>query len=160
MFDLADANLPWIEQYQFVSGWPSGYGLPELVTFLREQNQATPGGITVARTIFNDHPLHTLNIYLQPSLSLFTFGDDNPAHAAFLARLSSERRVLLVLPTENGTPERIREPARSLLKCGTPIWSYTRPKGTSGFVVYELVCGDNQIKATYDRSQHRETLAE
>jgi|GEM_PF-3640279 len=149
LFDLPDANLPELEQWQLVSGWPSGYGMAELVSYLREQAQATPGGITVARTIFNDHPLHTLNVYLAgtQSLSLFTLGDDNPNHVAELARLSTERRVLFVLLTDNGAPEHIRDPALPLLKCGTQIWSYTRPKGTSGLIVYELRCDENQIKS-------------
>lgn len=149
LFDLPDANLPELERWQLVSGWPSGYGMAELISYLREQAQATPGGITVARTIFNDHPLHTLNIYLAgtQSLSLFTLGDDNPNHVAELARLSTERRVLFVLLTENGTPDHIREPALPLLKCGTQIWSYTRPKSTSGLIVYELRCDANQIKS-------------
>lgn len=149
LFDLPNANLPAIEQFQLVNGWPSGYGTPELVIFLREQSENTPGGVTVARTIFNDHPLHTLNIYLTPSatLSVLTLGDDNPAEVLALAQLSARMRVLFVLATENGSPERIRLPALPLLQCGRPIWSITRPKGSSGFVVYDLRCDENQIKA-------------
>src|SRR4030095_10695392 len=115
LFDLPDATLPRIEQYQLVNGWPSGYGTAELVAFLREQAQATQGGVTVARTFFPDHPLHTLNIYLpSESLSLFTLGD-NPSDVRALALLSSQRRVLLVLATDNGAPERSRSPGLPLL---------------------------------------------
>jgi hypothetical protein len=34
--DFKEARLPAIEQWQYVSGWPSGYGLEELVLFLKK----------------------------------------------------------------------------------------------------------------------------
>lgn len=146
LFDLPDATLPRIEQYQLVRGTPAGYGTAELVEFLRAQAQATQGGITVARTSFLDHPMQTLNIYLpSESLSLFNLG--KPGDERTLALMSLQRRVLLVLATDNGAPERFRSPSLALMKCGQPIWSYTKPKGTTGFVVYDLRCDENQIRA-------------
>jgi hypothetical protein len=141
---LPEADIPEAERFQFVTGWPSGYGVGELAAFLREQGAATPGGITVARTFWADHPLQSLNIYLtpSPSLSLYTVADDNAASVKYIGWLSTKRRTLLVLSTDRGVPQRVKEAGTPLLKCGRPIWSYTRPGGTTGFVVHELACGE------------------
>ncbi|NMC36336.1 phospholipid carrier-dependent glycosyltransferase [Candidatus Beckwithbacteria bacterium] len=34
LFDVRHANLPQIEAWQYLEGWPSGYGFDELVTFI------------------------------------------------------------------------------------------------------------------------------
>jgi hypothetical protein len=144
LFALPSADIPAQERFQLVEGWPSGYGVRELVAFLREQAEATPGGILVARTGWADHPLQSLNIYLtpSPSLWLYTVGDDNEASVKHLTRLNTSRRTLLVLSTENGAPKHLRAAAAPLLSCGKQLWSYERLGGTSGFVVLELNCGD------------------
>ena len=144
LFALPEAGIPAVERFQFVNGWPSGYGVLELAAFLREQSEATPGGVVVARTNWIDHPLQSLNIYLTPSPSLFlyTVGDESEFSVWYLTWLNARRRTLLVLITERGAPKRVREPAAQLLKCGRPVWSYTRPGGVTGFVVLELNCGD------------------
>lgn len=144
MFALPAADIPAPERYQFVEGWPSGYGVKELAAFLREQAEATPGGILVARTNWADHPLQSLNIYLTPSprLSLYTVGDDSEASVKYLTWLNTKRRTLLVLSTDKGVPDRIKAAAAPLVGCGKPVWSYQRAGGTGGFVVLELNCGD------------------
>jgi hypothetical protein len=154
---LPDADLPWREHSLFVTGWTSGYGVRELAAFLQEQSAATPGGITVARILWTDHPLQSLNIYLtpSPSLSLYTVADKNAASVRELARLSARRRTLLVLSTERGVPQyhgphrrredNLREAGAPLLGCSKTIWSYTRPGGITGFVVQELSCGGSPI---------------
>jgi hypothetical protein len=140
---LPDAEIPEAERFQFVTGWPSGYGIGELTAFLREQSAATPGGVLVARTYWADHPLQSLNIYLSPSpsLTLYTVADESEGSVKYLTYLNTKRRTLLVLSTERGVPIRVREAASPLLGCGRPIWSYTRPGGMTGFVVLELDCG-------------------
>ncbi|HEX7313075.1 MAG TPA: glycosyltransferase family 39 protein [Pyrinomonadaceae bacterium] len=144
MFTLPEADIPAAERFQFVDGWPSGYGVLGLVDFLRQQSEATPGGILVARTNWADHPLQSLNIYLtpSPSLTLHTLGDDNETSVAYLTSLNTKHRTLLVLSTDRGAVRHIKMPALPLLKCGKPVWSYTRPDGRTGFVVLELHCGD------------------
>ncbi|MDQ3665513.1 MAG: hypothetical protein M3410_02745 [Acidobacteriota bacterium] len=145
LFALPEADLPALERYQLVTGWPAGYGVRELATFLQEQSAATPGGITVARTNWADHPLQSLNIYLtpSPSLSLRTIRDEHAPSVTEMVRLSTRRRTLLVLSTEHGVPERLREAAAPLLRCSKEIWSYTRPGGMTGFVVRELSRGES-----------------
>lgn len=144
LFALPEADLPAPERFQFVEGWPSGYGVRELAAFLRGQGEATPGGVLVVRTNWADHPLQSLNIYLSgsPSLSLYTLADESESGVKYVTYLNTKQRTLLVLGTDRGAPHRIREPAAPLLGCGRPVWSYTRPGGTSGFVVLELACGD------------------
>jgi hypothetical protein len=148
LFRLPQAEIPGPERFQFVEGWPSGYGVRELADFLRGQGEATPGGVMVARTNWADHPLQSLNIYLQPSptLSLYTLADEDASKMKYLTYLNTKRRTLLVLSTEGGVPQRLREGAAPLLTCGRPVWSYTRPGGASGFVVLELNCGDLPTK--------------
>lgn len=144
LFALPDAALPEAERFQFVTGWPSGYGVRHLADYLRAEAAATPGGVTVARTYWADHPLQSLNIYLapSPSLSLFTLADEDESSARSLRWQSARRRTLLVLTTDRGVPHRIRKAGAPLLDCCRPLWSYTRPGGETGFVVYELNCGD------------------
>lgn len=144
LFALPQAGLPEAERFQFVTGWPSGYGVGELADFLRRQREATPGGLLVARANWADHPLQSLNIYLArtPGLSLYTVGDGNDTSVAYLTWLNTKQRTLLVLSTERGVPDRLKAAATPLLGCGVPVWSYTRPGGTAGFVVLELNCGD------------------
>ncbi|MET0645945.1 MAG: glycosyltransferase family 39 protein [Pyrinomonadaceae bacterium] len=144
LFALPAAGIPAAERFQFVEGWPSGYGVRELAAFIREQSAATPGGIVVARTNWADHPLQSLNIYLtpSPSLSLYTIGDESESSVWYLAWLNTKRRTLLVLGTDGGVPQRVKAAAAPLLGCGRPVWSYTRPGGVTGFVVLELNCGD------------------
>jgi hypothetical protein len=140
---LPQAEIPEIERYQFVTGWPSGYGVEELVAFLQAQSSVTSQTITVARLHWWDHPLQSLNIYLTPSstLSLYILDYQEAGSVAALARLSTERRTLLVLSTEHGEPQRLPAEVGPLLKCSTAIWSYTRPGGLTGLVVRELACG-------------------
>jgi hypothetical protein len=144
LFALPEAHIPAAERFQFVEGWPSGYGVRELAAFLREQGEATPGGVLVVRTNWADHPLQSLNIYLSgaSSLSLYTVGDESESSVKYLTWLNTKRRTLLVLGTEGGAPQRLRPAGSPLLGCGSPIWSYTRPGGMTGFMVYELDCGD------------------
>jgi hypothetical protein len=143
LFALPAAEIPAPERFQFVEGWPSGYGVRELADFLRAQGEATPGGVLVARTNWADHPLQSLNIYLtqSPSLSLYTIGDESESSVKYLTYLNTKRRTLLVLITDHGVPRRVREAGAPLLTCGRPVWSYTRPGGATGFVVLELDCG-------------------
>lgn len=144
LFALPEADIPAAERFQFVEGWPSGYGVRELAAFLREQGEATPGGVLVARTNWADHPLQSLNIYLSgaSSLSLYTVADESESSVKYLTWLNTKRRTLLVLITERNVPQRIRAAAAPLLGCGRPVWSHTRPGGMTGFVVLELNCGD------------------
>ncbi len=144
LFALPEADIPAPERFQFVEGWPSGYGVRELAVFLREQGEATPGGVLVVRTYWADHPLQSLNIYLSgsPSLSLYTVADESESSVKYLTWLNTRRRTLMVLSTDRGVPHRVRWPGAQLLGCGRPVWSYTRPGGASGFVVLELSCGD------------------
>lgn len=140
---LPQADIPAAEHVQFVTGWTAGYGVRELAAFLQVQGTTTPGGVNVARLDQWEHPLLSLNIYLTPSsvLSLYTINHNDPESALLIARLSAIRRTLLVLSTEHGVPRRMTEAVAPLLTCSTVIWSYTRPHGATGLVVYELTCG-------------------
>lgn len=144
LFDLPRAGLPEQERYQLVTGWPSGYGVQELAGFLQEQSQTTKGGIAVARLHWWDQPLQGLNVYLSdsPALSLYTIDYREHGILRTLAHLSTRRRTLLVLSTEQGMPTRLPEQIAPVLKCGHSVWSYTRPGNITGLVVLELACGE------------------
>jgi hypothetical protein len=45
--DPARAPLPDVEGFQYIWGWPSGYGWDDAVAFLREERTRHPDGITV-----------------------------------------------------------------------------------------------------------------
>lgn len=38
IFDIPNAKLPYIERWQYLESWPSGYGIKEVADFLRQQN--------------------------------------------------------------------------------------------------------------------------
>lgn len=52
--DLKSAPLPEIERWQYVTGWPSGYGLAELITYLKTDLPAQAGPPSVLVTEAND----------------------------------------------------------------------------------------------------------
>jgi hypothetical protein len=90
---LPQAELPEVERYQLVTGWPAGYGVNDLAAFLQAQSFVTSQGIVVARLHWWDHPPQSLNIYLTPSstISLYTLDYQEAGSVAALARLSTER---------------------------------------------------------------------
>jgi Dolichyl-phosphate-mannose-protein mannosyltransferase len=45
--DPAQAPLPALDRFQYVTGWPSGYGLRDSLAFLREQLPRHPAGILI-----------------------------------------------------------------------------------------------------------------
>lgn len=60
--DLKSAQLPEIERWQYIAGWPSGYGLAELITYLKtdppallvtEDNDLIKSGLPY---LWSDHP--------------------------------------------------------------------------------------------------------
>lgn len=140
LFDLPQAALPTLERYQLVTGWPSGFGVKELVTFLEQQSQITPGGINVIRLNVLDHPLQSLNIFLSssPNISLYTIEPNDRAAVATPGSLLNRPRTLLVLRTDRVLDDPNKNKVASLLSQSRVIWSYTRPGGQSGFAVYEL----------------------
>jgi len=83
--DIQTARLPEIERWQYVTGWPSGYGLSQLVDYLKtdtpdilivEENNLIRGGLPY---YWPDHPLqiivmteaNTTDYQLQPHQSAY-----------------------------------------------------------------------------------------
>ncbi len=136
MTDPKDADLPWAEDYRLIRGPAAGYGLPELVAFLREQTQQGP--INVVR--FNSvGPAHQgLDVYLTPTeaMQVLTIDHLDPNAAARVADLANARRTLLVSNPEGEHSAGI--PAPSDLAPAARIWSYVRPGSQSRMEVWEV----------------------
>ena len=94
----APARAPFtaVDRWQYVSGWPSGYGLPEAVGWL-EQAAARSGGVTVASLSYQGPTREGASIYLQRSAAnvhLVELGADD----------SPEEGLGQVVATQSGPP--------------------------------------------------------
>jgi hypothetical protein len=133
-----NAALPAIERWQYIGGWPSGYGLPELKAFLEEQAQL--GNLHVARLSFAYAPAQGLDVYLSPSraIRLHTIDWTDPTGAkARVARLSARRRTLFVSSPDGEALHGVV--AVNYFDNARLIWTYVKPGSDSKLVVWEIL---------------------
>jgi len=45
--DIPNARLPDMDRFQYIEGWPSGYGVEEAARFLKAEAERSPGGLIV-----------------------------------------------------------------------------------------------------------------
>jgi hypothetical protein len=137
--DLPKAPLPEIERVQFVSGWPSGYGLVELAEYLGQRSRQTPGGINVVRLKAPEPVYLGLDLYLKPSSAIVIYSTDRASLVDELSRLGrTQRPTFLVMSVENRQRWAVPATAQFILQCGDRVWSYVRTGGISGLAVYQV----------------------
>jgi Dolichyl-phosphate-mannose-protein mannosyltransferase len=128
--DPAAAPLPRVERFQYVDGWPSGYGWDEAARFFRRQLDADRGLITVVvddrghRTAFLALRAYLMN---QPRLDLVTRDLRDAGVRRQVALWARSRPVYVVRSASR--PRRLR-PARSWKEFELhPVLSVAKPDG-------------------------------
>lgn len=136
--DPARAPLPEFERYQFVTGWPSGYGTRDTLAFLREKLRERPGGL---RVVLHSAARRTLAFALSVEfryegwLVVDDLRLDDPAAAAALLGWAREMPTFVVVPP----PHRTRRPdAAALLPFVRLVLETHKPDGSLCDQVYEV----------------------
>jgi hypothetical protein len=137
------AALPAAERTQYISGWTSGYGLPELTAFLHEQ--AREGPLNIVRFASSGPANQGLDVYLHGAGSMQMFSIDPRVGGedvwpwpseSLIEKLTARRRTLFISNPEGDAPE--ERPATSQLRRGERIWTYARPGAESRLDVWEV----------------------
>lgn len=131
-----NAGLPAVESVRFISGGLSGYGLPEVAEFLRQQ--AMGGPLHVVRFDLVGPAHQGLEVYLQPSerLRLSLVDPVSPHLLSQLAERAAQRRTLFL-----SNPDVERDfglDAAELLIGSQRVWQHKRPWSSSGLEVWEI----------------------
>lgn len=136
--DPARAPLPEVERFQFVDGWPSGYGVRETIAFVKRQAERHKGGV---RVVLQSNARRTIAFAASVAFRYdgFVVVDDlrlnDPASPATLATWARELPTFVVIPI----PHRGGRPAPDALPPGARLVLETRkPDGTLSDQVYEL----------------------
>lgn len=134
--DPAAAELPAVERSQYVTGWASGYGLPELAQYLRQH--ADTGTINVVRFAQSGPPREGLDVYLRPSPSLHmrSVAVADATAAAQLRAATATARTFFVADSAQD------EADLAALAAGAPtisrVWEYVRPGAETRLTLWEL----------------------
>jgi hypothetical protein len=134
-----DAALPSVERTRYISGGLSGYGLPELALFLRQQAQAGP--LNVVRFDLVQPPREGLDVYLSAgdSIRLHTIDHRDDRAAAQLAQLAATQRTLFVSNPDH--EKTVGVSVGAYVANGARIWSYERPGAQTQLEVWEISAG-------------------
>lgn len=128
--DPATAALPPMERWQYVEGWPSGYGWRESYEFLQRERLRHPGGIRVATEA--RHPVLKAYFIGQPGVDVKAFDFEEPSALARVAAWVGDRPGWLV--TSGATPASERDAGLTL----EHVAAFTKP-GRGGWLnVYRL----------------------
>jgi hypothetical protein len=126
--NIAEANLPEIERWQYITGWPSGYGLRELTNYLR----FNPPQVLVTE---NSDLIRSGVDYLWPEhpFAILPLDDDlqlTDAHQAQLNQvLSASGSAYMAINILEELPDNF---SGQLLK------EFPRPEGKSSLRLYQL----------------------
>jgi hypothetical protein len=103
VFEPPKAALPQVERWQYVTGWPSGYGVPELAIDLESFALSNHDGINVVRFDFWNPPNQSLDVYLvvQPSLHLYTLQAGSDALMQRMQEIAGQRQTYFVAGPRN-----------------------------------------------------------
>jgi len=136
-------SLPEAVRWQYINGWPAGYGARELAAFLEAESQKTPDGINVLRP---PHVLHTYRGGLDLYLDLAKAGrvhrhvmleGDVQDFQKLAGDLSAERCTFFVFDAsheDSRTYYQLISPGLDLTK----VWSQPKPDSSLGFEAWEI----------------------
>jgi hypothetical protein len=131
-------------RWQFIEGWPSGYGVSDLVGFLEGEVRAGDESVYVMRFFNWDQAHQGVNLHLRSNK---TSSDDSGLE--FIATLEPEmlepsaeglipnRRTFIVLDRANSEAVAILDEFQPLMNAEL-VWSHVRPGGASGLEVWEI----------------------
>lgn len=98
--DPPRAPLPRLERYQYLNGWPSGYGVRETVEFFRQALARDPEGLTiVAHGPSRRTTLQALGLYFarEPRVELRLFDLNDPGVREPLRTLAARQPTYLLV---------------------------------------------------------------
>lgn len=136
--DPSRAPLAEVERFQFVDGWPSGYGVRDTVVFLREQLRRRPSGV---RVVLHSAARRTTAFALGVAfryegwLVVDDLRLDDPAAPAALAGWAREMETFLVVPPphRSGRPD-----ALALVPSARLVRETRKPDGTLCDQIFEV----------------------
>lgn len=142
LVDPARAPFVEIDRFQYVTGWPSGYGVRDTIDFVRSERVRHPEGITVvthARTVRTTARALDLEFAYAKDVRVEDLNFDHPDGALpLLAEWAQERPTLVVLETPQG---KSRRPDPALFGLGAVLAARTfKPDGKLCDEIYRL-CG-------------------
>jgi 4-amino-4-deoxy-L-arabinose transferase-like glycosyltransferase len=136
--DPARAPLPAVERFQYVDGWPSGYGLRDTLAFLRAQLARHPGGV---RVVLQSTARRTAAFALSVAfryegwLVVEDLRLDDPAAAGTLAGWAREMPTFVLVPPPHRAP---RASAAALPPGARLVLETRKPDGSLCDQLYEL----------------------
>ena len=149
LVDPARAPFVEIDRFQYVTGWPSGYGVRDTVEFVRAERARHPEGITVvthARTVRTTARALDLEFAYRPDVRVEDLNFDHPDGAMpLLAEWARERPTLVVIEPPQGKSRR-PDPALFADLRGVLAAQTFKPDGKLCDEIYRL-CGGARCPA-------------
>jgi hypothetical protein len=143
LVDPARARLVDIDRFQYVTGWPSGYGVRDTLDFVRAERVRHPEGITVvthARTVRTTARALDLEFAYGNGVRVEDLNFDQPDGALpLLVEWAHERPTLVVIEPPQGKSRR-PDPALFAGLDGVLVARTFKPDGKLCDEIYRL-CG-------------------
>lgn len=140
--DPPSAALPPIERWQYVAGWPSGYGIPELAADLESLALASDDGINVMRFDFWSPPNQSLDVYLKgyPSLHVHTLYAGADDLTQRIDAIANQRRTYFVSGPANYGPQlaALGADLSDLVRPWTKVGEYKTPDGQTALELWRV----------------------
>jgi dolichyl-phosphate-mannose-protein mannosyltransferase len=130
--DPSRAPFPALDRFQYVTGWPSGYGTHDSIAFLRAQRERTPAGLVLV-TPGPSTTASAVRLFWarDSSVDVQYVAPDAPASA--LQAAAAGRPLFVVV----SRPERARLPEQWSPVLAAAFASY-KPDGTAADAIYRL----------------------
>ena len=143
LVDPTRAHFVEIDRFQYVTGWPSGYGVRDTIDFVRSERARHPEGITVvthARTVRTTARALDLEFAYARDVRVEDLNFDHPDGALpLLVEWAQERPTLVVLETPQG---KSRRPDPALFGLDAVLAARTfKPDGKLCDEIYRLCRG-------------------
>jgi hypothetical protein len=144
LLDPARAALPPLDQVQFVTGWPSGYGVRDTVLLARAERARRPEGLIVvthSRTVRTTARALDLEFSGDPSVRVEDLNFDHPDDALpLLAEWAREKPTLVVIEPVRASSR--RPPPETFAPMGGRLVARTfKPNGDLTDEIYLLAPG-------------------
>jgi 4-amino-4-deoxy-L-arabinose transferase-like glycosyltransferase len=125
------AALTPVDRWQYIVGWPAGYGLPQAVAWL-EQEATANGPFTLITTRFSSPVQEGIRLYLQGQPNIYLVSADWRSQKTQLPDLIKEqiRPTFIIL---NEPADQDQEPLTSL--CPTTLATFPKPENHSRLVI-------------------------
>jgi len=139
--DPRRAPLPATDRFQFVDGWPSGYGIRDTIAFVKQELTSRPEGLTLVIHTRSQRTLgfaSSVAFRYEPRVRIEDLPLDQPRAIPLLESFVARGPTLVVLSsTRDGAP---RPDSRPWAHLGPVVFDTRKPDGTLCDRIYRL-CG-------------------